>query len=347
MASKLWKRISALGLGAALSLGIGIGAGSGVALAADGEDELKAVTGVTSGLDAGAIDSTQKGLLEIRLTRKNPNDDPANPTVPNGSTANYTVKVSKVNGVATVGGDYAKLAKMTVAQARAKGLTSVGSSLTNSQGVVQFADLELGMYLVESTPPTSPVADYLKFYPSLVTLPYGDATSGSPQWSYGLGLVPKPVAKVAPAPNPPSNNNNDNSYVEVKPNPDPTKTTPTPKTTPKISRLDTPEPTITPGKPELPPLPKGVDPRLVTDPYDIPGWIYDPEKNQYLPNPDDPRVAGVNEKIRWGLLPPGAAGIPGILASTGVQVGGAVALSGGLIILGLFLMRRRGRDSAK
>lgn len=73
-------------------------------------------------------------------------------------------------------------------------MTPQETKTTGPGGIVKFTNLPLGMYLVEYAPPTTPAADYLKFYPSLVTLPYSEAnTSGTTQWGYWLALVPKPV----------------------------------------------------------------------------------------------------------------------------------------------------------
>ncbi|WP_296178992.1 adhesin [uncultured Mobiluncus sp.] len=328
METKLRIRLAALGAGFALALSMG----TAPAIASSEEDNIHAITGTTTELNVSDIDISKNGTIEVRLTRKNPNDDPQTPTVPNGSTANYTVKISKVDGVATTGAgvDYTNLATMSVTAARAKGLTPVSTDTTNNAGVVKFSNLPLGMYLIESTPPTTPTANYLKFYPSLVTLPYGDESSGTAKWGYGLGLVPKPIVSTPT----PGGNTGGGSILPSS--------TPTPSKSPKPSKSPTPSPTVKP----LPPLPNGVDPNRVTDPYDIPGWIYDPKTNSYIPNPDDPRVAGVWEQ--WGLTPPNQslpAKVAGALARTGVQIAGAVTLSAGLIVVGLVLMRRRSSSS--
>lgn len=332
METKLRMRLAALGAGFALTLSLG----TAPALASSEEDNIHAITGTTTGLNISLIDISKNGTIEVRLTRKNLNDDPKTPTVPNGSTANYTVKISKVDGVATTGAgvDYTNLATMSVTAARAKGLTPVSTGTTNNAGVVKFTNLALGMYLIESTPPTTPTANYLKFYPSLVTLPYGDTSSGTAQWGYGLGLVPKPIVSTPT----PGGNIGGGSIVPSS--------TPTPTKSATPSQSPTPSITSTPPEKPLPPLPKGVDPNRVTDPYDIPGWIYDPDKNTYIPNPDDPRVAGVWEE--WGLTPPNQslpARVADALAKTGVQIAGAVTLSAGLIVVGLVLMRRRSSSS--
>lgn len=330
METKLRMRLAALGAGFALTLSLG----TAPALASSEEDNIHAITGAAAGLDVNDINSTRPGTLEVRLTRRNPGDDPKIPTVPNGSTANYTVKISKVDGVATAGADYTNLKTMSVTAARAKGLTLVSTDTTNNAGIVKFTNLALGMYLIESTPPTTPTANYLKFYPSLVTLPYGDNSSGTAQWGYGLALVPKPIVNTPT----PGGNTGGGSIVPGS--------TPTPSKSATPSQSPTPSTTPTPPEKPLPPLPKGVDPNRVTDPYDIPGWIYDPDKNTYIPNPDDPRVAGVWEQ--WGLTPPNQslpARVADALAKTGVQIAGAVTLSAGLIVVGLVLMRRRSSSS--
>lgn len=339
METKLRIRLAALGAGFALALSIG----TAPAIASSEEDNIHAITGTTTGLDVGDIVSTNKGTLEVRLTRKNPYDDLSKPGITDGSTNGYTVTISKVNNVATTGAgvDYTKLAKMSVTTARAKGLTQVSTGTTNNAGVVQFTNLALGMYLIESTPPSTPTANYLKFYPSLVTLPYGDTSSGTAQWGYGLGLVPKPVATTTPKPG--GNIGGGPILPGYIPAPGPT---PLPSKSATPSQSPTPSATPSPSEKPLPPLPKGVDPNRVTDPYDIPGWIYDPKTNSYIPNPDDPRVAGVWEE--WGLTPPNhslPSRVADALARTGVQVAGAVTLSAGLIVVGLVLMRRRSSSS--
>lgn len=334
METKLRMRLAALGAGFALALSLG----TAPALASSEEDNIHAITGAAAGLDVNDINSTRPGTLEVRLTRRNTNDDPQIPTVPNGSTANYTVKISKVNNVATTGAgvDYTNLKTMSVTAARAKGLTLVSTGTTNNAGVVKFTNLALGMYLIESTPPTTPTANYLKFYPSLVTLPYGDedTSTHTTKWGYGLALVPKPIVNTPT----PGGNTGGGSILPGS--------TPTPTKSATPSQSPTPSATPTPTEKPLPPLPKGVDPNRVTDPYDIPGWIYDPDKNTYIPNPDDPRVAGVWEE--WGLTPPNQslpARVADALAKTGVQIAGAVTLSAGLIVVGLVLMRRRSSSS--
>lgn len=196
MKSRLKTRITALGLGLALVLGAGLVAGVAPALASGEENHLDAITGDAADLNVDDIDSTRPGTLEVRLTRRNPNDDPRTPGITDGSTDNYTVTISKVNDVVTAGpsADFTQLGKMTVAQVREKGVTLQDTKTTGPGGIVKYTNLPLGMYLVEYTPPTDPAADYLKFYPSLVTLPYGEANaSGITQWGYGLALVPKPV----------------------------------------------------------------------------------------------------------------------------------------------------------
>lgn len=196
MKSRLKTRITALGLGLALVLGTGLVAGAAPALASGEENHLDAITGDAADLNVNDINSTRPGTLEVRLTRRNPNNDPRTPGITDGSTDNYTVTISKVNDVVTAGpsADFAKLGKMNVAQAREKGVTLQDTKTTGPGGIVKFTNLPLGMYLVEYAPPTTPAADYLKFYPSLVTLPYGEANaSGTTQWGYGLALMPKPV----------------------------------------------------------------------------------------------------------------------------------------------------------
>lgn len=328
METKLRMRLAALGAGFALALSMG----TAPALASSAEDNIPAITGDAEHLNVDDIDSTRLGTLEVRLTRKNPYDDLSEPGITDGSTDNYTVTISKVKNVATAGpsADFTQLREMTVAQARNKGLESPRTGTTNNAGVVTFSNLALGMYLIESTPPTTPTANYLKFSPSLVTLPYGDNSSGTAQWGYGLALVPKPIVNTPT----PGGNTGGGSIVPGS--------TPTPSKSATPSQSPTPSTTPTPPEKPLPPLPKGVDPNRVTDPYDIPGWIYDPDKNTYIPNPDDPRVAGVWEQ--WGLTPPNQslpARVADALAKTGVQIAGAVTLSAGLIVVGLVLMRRR------
>ena len=343
METKLRMRLAALGAGFALTLSLG----AAPALASSEEDNIHAITGTAIGLNVGDIDISKNGTIEVRLTRKNPYDDLSQPGITDGSTNGYTVKISKVNNVDTTGADYTKLAKMSVTAARAKGLTQVSTSTTSNNGIVQFTNLPLGMYLIESTPPTTPTANYLKFYPSLVTLPYGDTSAGSAKWGYGLALVPKPVATTTPKPG--GNTGGGPILPGYIPAPGPTplpskSATPSPSATP--SQSPTPSATPTPTEKPLPPLPKGVDPNRVTDPYDIPGWIYDPKTNSYIPNPDDPRVAGVWEE--WGLTPPNhslPSRVADALARTGVQVAGAVTMSAGLIVVGLVLMRRRSSSS--
>lgn len=328
METKLRMRLAALGAGFALALSMG----TAPALASSAEDNIPAITGDAEHLNVDDIDSTRLGTLEVRLTRKNPYDDLSEPGITDGSTDNYTVTISKVKNVATAGpsADFTQLREMTVAQACNKGLESPRTGTTNNAGVVTFSNLALGMYLIESTPPTTPTANYLKFSPSLVTLPYGDNSSGTAQWGYGLALVPKPIVNTPT----PGGNTGGGSIVPGS--------TPTPSKSATPSQSPTPSTTPTPPEKPLPPLPKGVDPNRVTDPYDIPGWIYDPDKNTYIPNPDDPRVAGVWEQ--WGLTPPNQslpARVADALAKTGVQIAGAVTLSAGLIVMGLVLMRRR------
>ncbi|WP_299296583.1 adhesin [uncultured Mobiluncus sp.] len=328
METKLRMRLAALGAGFALALSLG----AAPALASSEEDNIHAITGAAAGLDVNDINSTRPGTLEVRLTRRNPNDDARTPGITDGSTDNYTVTISKVKDVATVGpsADFTQLEKMTVTQARKKGLIDKQTKKTGPGGIVKFTNLPLGMYLIESTPPNTPNTNYLKFSPSLVTLPYGDKSSGTAKWGYGLALVPKPIVNT---PTPGGNTGGGSILPGSTP-------TPTKSATPSQS----PTPSTTPAPPEkpLPPLPPGVNPNRVTDPYDIPGWIYDPKTNSYIPNPDDPRVAGVWEE--WGLTPPNQslpARVADALAKTGVQIAGAVTLSAGLIVVGLVLMRRR------
>lgn len=328
METKLRMRLAALVAGFALTLSLG----AAPALASSEEDKIHAITGDTATLNVNEINPNYPGALEVRLTRKNPYDDLSKPGITDGSTDNYTVTISKVKGVNTTGNvSYADLAKMTVTQARNKGLESPRTGTTSNNGVVKFTNLPLGMYLIESTPPNTPNTNYLKFSPSLVTLPYGETnTQGTTQWGYGLALVPKPIVNTPT----PGGNTGGGSILPSS--------TPTPSKSATPSQSPTPSTTPPPTEKPLPPLPKGVDPNRVTDPYDIPGWIYDPDKNTYIPNPDDPRVAGVWEE--WGLTPPNQslpARVADALAKTGVQVAGAVTLSAGLIVVGLVLMRRR------
>ena len=328
METKLRMRLAALWAGFALALSMG----AAPALASSEEDNIHAITGTTTRLNVNDIDISKNGTIEVRLTRKNPYDDLSKPGITDGSTDNYTVTISKVKDVETTGpdADFTQLWKMTVAQARKKGLESPRTGTTSNNGVVKFSNLALGMYLIESTPPNTPNTNFLKFSPSLVTLPYGDKSSGTAQWSYVLGLVPKPIVNTPT----PGGNTGGGSIVPGS--------TPTPTKSATPSQSPTPSTTPTPPEKPLPPLPKGVDPNRVTDPYDIPGWIYDPDKNTYIPNPDDPRVAGVWEQ--WGLTPPNQslpARVADALAKTGVQIAGAVTLSAGLIVVGLVLMRRR------
>lgn len=136
MKSRLKTRITALGLGLALVLGAGLVAGVAPAMASGEENHLDAITGDAADLNVDDIDSTRPGTLEVRLTRRNPNDDPRTPGITDGSTDNYTVTISKVNDVVTAGpsADFTQLGKMTVAQVREKGVTLQDTKTTGPGG---------------------------------------------------------------------------------------------------------------------------------------------------------------------------------------------------------------------
>lgn len=263
--AKRWLAASTIAVSAALALGP-------LAVA-------QTITGEVSGLDpVTAAAACQNGAsLTVSLVGHNPYDDvPAGEKAP-GGVKDYSVLIRRVQDVdlGTAEG-WAVLKDLTPEAAAKHPLAPAVQGWTDKNGVVDFKDVQVGLYLLTVEPPADADHSYKTYKPQLVTVPVG--MPGTPGVKAGWNCHPVITPKS----------------VEVVP--------PTPTTTP---------PTLTkpaePTEPSTPQVPSEPTPPVT---------------------PDSPTPGG-----------------GGSLASTGVNILGALLLGAGLIGIGIVLKRRRSNGS--
>ncbi|QNE90622.1 LPXTG cell wall anchor domain-containing protein [Corynebacterium incognita] len=158
--------------------------------------DARTVTGDVSAISVAAIDPSRAVSLSLQMTHPNPYNDQEPGQLPQGPMGGHIITVSRVSGVdlTTVAG-WETAKKLTVAQAREKGLAEAARAQTDDSGRVSFFGLTPGLYLVEETVPSNPDVEYVATRPFLVTLPIGDGQNGV--WDYDVELLAK-TDKVPP-----------------------------------------------------------------------------------------------------------------------------------------------------
>ena len=287
------KFVAALGAASVLACGF-------CAPAAD----AKVVSGNDRDIPAASVDTSQPISLVVKKTATNPFDDvPAGEKPP--AVAGAVFKLSQVNGVDVTTDDGRASAKQTsLADAKAKGLTPVGTSRTGEDGAAGFDDLKPGLYLLEEEAPDNG-REYHVSSPQLIILPLGDVRGT--QFKYENVVVTKWDGSDGGEP------------PTSTPTPTPTTSTSTEKTTERTTErttVSTPvESTVTTT------MPNGSTTVITTRP------------STYVTTQPNGSVTTVTQ-------PPADKQRSGDLASTGANVLWAAGLGGLLILVGFVLARR-------
>lgn len=159
---RIAKSVAALGAASVLACGI-------VGPAAD----AKVVSGNDRNIPAGSVDISRPISLVVRKTATNPYDDvPAGQKPP--AIAGATFKLSQVKGVdVTTDEGRAGAKQLSLADAKAKGLTQLATAQTNEKGEADFGNLKPGLFLLEEDSPDDG-HEYHVSSPQLIILPLGD-----------------------------------------------------------------------------------------------------------------------------------------------------------------------------
>lgn len=283
------KFVAALGAASMLACGV-------CAPAAD----AKVVSGNDRDIPAASVDTSQPISLVVKKTATNPFDDvPAGEKPP--AVAGAVFKLSQVNGVDVTTDDGRASAKQTsLADAKAKGLTPVGTSRTGEDGAAGFDGLKPGLYLLEEEAPDNG-REYHVSSPQLIILPLGDVRGT--QFKYENVVVTKWDGSDGGEP------------PTSTPTPTPTTSTSTEKTTERTTVSTPVESTVTTT------MPNGSTTVITTRP------------STYVTTQPNGSVTTVTQ-------PPADKQRSGDLASTGANVLWAAGLGGLLILAGFVLARR-------
>ncbi len=306
-------RISAAVLAAALAL----------AMPAEALAQGRVITGNDRNLPASSVDATRTNSLLVRKVATNPYDDvPEGEKPPAIAGARFTI--SRVRGIDITTEDGRERAKsMTLDDAKSLGLTKVATGTTNSDGMVEFENLQSGLYLIEETAPNSAYQYHLSS-PRLMLLPLANV-SGTEfnyenvvvmKWDNENGVPPwktstPPPPSTTPTSTPPSTSTTTERTTDRV-----TERT-TDRVTEKTTSFKPVESTITST------LPNGSTTVITTRP------------STYVTTKSDGSVTTVTQPSDGGRRDGG-------LAETGASVLWAAGLGGLLILLG-FVMARQGR----
>lgn len=295
-----------------------------LAMPADALAQGRVITGNDRNLPASSVDGTRTNSLLVRKVATNPYDDvPAGEKPPAIAGARFTI--SRVKGIDITTEDGRERAKsMTLDDAKGLGLTKVASGVTDSDGMVDFENLQSGLYFIEETAPDTAYQYHLSS-PRLMLLPLADVTGTRfnyenvvvMKWDNESGVPPWKTStppSSTPASTPPSSPSSPSS-------PGTTTERTTERTTDRVTEKTTSfkpvESTITST------LPNGSTTVITTRP------------STYVTTQPNGSVTTVTQPSDGGRRDGG-------LAETGANVLWATGLGGLLILLG-FVMARQGR----
>ena len=162
------------------------------------------VTGDGQSADLTLLDPQARGEITIIRTGNNPYDDAAAALTCGSAPSGRQVRLRYVSGI-NLATDWGRLGGLTVEWA-AQHISHEWIEVTDSAGRATFADLPVGLYLVdELAGDESAVGDPEKensgcrrIAPFLVTLPVTEKGT----WSYRLEITPKMINPAGPHPEP-------------------------------------------------------------------------------------------------------------------------------------------------
>lgn len=266
----------------------------------------RVITGNDRNLPASAVDATRTNSLLVRKVATNPYDDvPAGEKPPAIAGARFTVsRVKDIDITTEEGRERAK--SMTLDDAKGLGLTKIASGTTDADGMVDFENLQSGLYLIEEEAPDT-AHQYHLSTPRLLLLPLANV-SGT-QFIYENVMVMKwdtadgpPVWKTSSTPTP----------------------TPSTETTTSGTTERTTEKTT---------VPSSVESTITTTRSDGSTTVITTRPSTYVTTQPNGSVTTVTQPSDGGRRDGG-------LASTGANVLWAAGLGGLLILVGFVLARR-------
>ena len=135
--------------------------------------DAKVISGNDRDIPAASVDTTQPISLMVKKAATNPYDDvPAGEKPP--AIAGATFKLWLVKGVdVTTDEGRAGAKKLSLDDAKAKGLTPIATAQTSEKGAAGFDNLKPGLYLLEEDAPDDG-HEYHVSSPQLIILPLGD-----------------------------------------------------------------------------------------------------------------------------------------------------------------------------
>lgn len=278
--------------------------------------DAKVISGNDRDIPAASVDTTQPISLVVKKAATNPYDDvPAGEKPP--AIAGATFKLSLVKGVdVTTDEGRAAAKKLSLDDAKAKGLTPIATAQTSEKGAAGFDNLKPGLYLLEEDTPDDG-HEYHVSSPQLIILPLGDVRGT--QFKYENVVVTKwdgsdggepPTSTPTPSPTP-------------SPSPSTSTSTTTERTTENTTETSTERTTeFTPVESTITStMPNGSTTVITTRP------------STYVTTQPNGSVTTVTQ-------PPADKQRSGDLASTGANVLWAAGLGGLLILVGFVLARR-------
>lgn len=164
------------------------------------QSDQPVVVGDITGLDPTSFNPARLGQLHITKNAANPYDDPKPGALPNGPAGGQVIQINRVKGVDLVSADWAQLQKMTVKQAKDKGLEAAKTAVTDEGGKVTFTDVPVGLYLVSDQKPADTTHKYGRIKPFLITMPAGNPDLHV--WTFNVEVTPKLMSEATPAPTP-------------------------------------------------------------------------------------------------------------------------------------------------
>lgn len=274
--------------------------------------DAKVISGNDRDIPAASVDTTQPISLVVKKAATNPYDDvPAGEKPP--AIAGATFKLSLVKGVdVTTDEGRAGAKKLSLDDAKAKGLTSIATAQTSDKGEADFGNLKPGLYLLEEDAPDDG-HEYHVSSPQLIILPLGDVRGT--QFKYENVVVTKwdgsdggEPSTSTPTPSPSTSTTTERTTENTT-----EKTTET--STERTTEFTPVESTITST------MPNGSTTVITTRP------------STYVTTQPNGSVTTVTQ-------PPADKERSGDLAYTGANVLWAAGLGGLLILVGFFLARR-------
>lgn len=274
--------------------------------------DAKVISGNDRDIPAASVDTTQPISLMVKKAATNPYDDvPAGEKPP--AIAGATFKLSLVKGVdVTTDEGRAGAKKLSLDDAKAKGLTPIATAQTSEKGAAGFDNLKPGLYLLEEDAPDDG-HEYHVSSPQLIILPLGDVRGT--QFKYDNVVVTKWDGSDGGEP------------PTSTPTPSPSTSTTTERTTENTTEKTTE--TSTERTTEFTPVESTITSTMPNGSTTVittrPSTYVTTQPNGSVTTVTQPQA----EKQRSGDL-----------ASTGANVLWAAGLGGLLILVGFFLARR-------